>query len=138
MSENATPQLTEYARRLLAFEMAEGKTNAAKARAAFRVCEKLRESLGRLMGVDSYRALLSRALASAGSEVPGLQALQITMYGSLVGWDKLAAKLNPRTMAGGEVVLVSHLLELFSTFIGTALMQRLLDDIWPEIEELHV
>ncbi len=138
MSENAPPQFTEYARRLLAYETAEGKTNAVKARAAFRVCEKLRESFGRLMGVDSYRALLSRALASAGSEVPGLQALQITMDGSLVGWDKLAAKPNPRAMAGGEVVLVSHLLGLFSTFIGTALIHRLLHDIWPEIEELHI
>jgi hypothetical protein len=37
----------------------------------------------------------------------------------------------------GERVLVAHLLGLLVTFIGPALTRRLLQDIWPKLEDLE-
>lgn len=131
MSNSPPAKLREFARRLLAYEAASGKPANAKDSAAFRVCEKLRGPLGKLMGVEGFRALLSRALALAGAEVPWLRALQIKTDGSLEGLDELEAKLDSSAVANGEVVLVGQLLALLVMFIGPALTQGLLHDIWP-------
>jgi hypothetical protein len=136
MPNSATPKLKGFARRLLAYEAASGEPADAKDSAAFRVCEQLRGPLGKLMGVGGFRALLSRALALAGAEVPWLRALHIKADGSLDGLEELEAKLDSRAVAEGEVVLAAQLLGLLLTFIGPALTLRMLHDIWPKIEDL--
>ncbi len=136
MSNSATPKPKEFARRLLAYEAASGKPADAKDSGVFRVCEKLREPLGKLLGVGGFRSLLSRALALAGAEVPWLRALHIKADGSLEGPDELEAKLDSRAVAEGEVALAAQLLGLLVTFIGPALTQRLLQDIWPTMDDL--
>jgi len=135
MSNSATLKPKEFARRLLAYEAGSGKPADAKVSPAFRVCEKLRGPLGKLLGVGGFRSLLSRALALAGAEVPWLRALHIKADGSLEGLDELEAKLDSRAVAEGEVVLAAQLLGLLVTFIGAALTQRLLQDIWPTMDD---
>ncbi len=137
MSNSATPKLKEFARRLLAHEAASRKPASAKDSAAFRVCEELRQPLGKLLGVGGFRALLSRALTVAGAEVAWLRALDIKADGCWEGLNELGAKLDSRAIANGEVVLVSQLLGLLVTFIGPALTLGLLHDIWPKMDDLN-
>jgi hypothetical protein len=136
MSNRATPKLKVFDRRRLAYEAATGTRAGADGSAAFRVCEKLREPLGKLMGVGGFRTLLSRALGLAGEEVPWLLALKFQADGSLAGLGELEARDDWRTVVEGEVVLVAHLLGLLATFIGPALTLRLLHDIWPKMEDV--
>lgn len=137
MSNRATPKLKQLARRLLAHEAASGKPSAARNSAAFHVCEKLRGPLGKLLGNDGFRALLSRALALAGAEIPWLLALQIKADGSVEGLDELEENFKTRAVAEGEVVLVAQLLGLLAIFIGEELTLRLLHDIWPHTNDLN-
>ncbi len=136
MSNSATPKLREFARRLLAYEAAPGKTADAQDSAAFRVCEELRQPLSKLLGIGGFHALVARALAVAGAEVPWLRALQIKADGCWEGLNEVGAKLDSRAIANGEVVLVSQLLGLLVTFIGPALTLGLLHDIYPKVDDL--
>ena len=124
----------EFARRLLAHEVASARPAEANDSTAFHVCEKLRPSLSKYLGVDGFRCLLARALALAGAEIPWMRALQIKANGSLGGWDELKTKLDSRSVAEGELVLVEQLLELLVIFIGRALTLELLHDIWPRFD----
>jgi len=130
MPNRTTPKLKEFARGLLAYEAAAGQRGAP--RSPFRVCEKLRQPLGKVLGVAGFRALFSRALALASGEVSWLQGLHIKADGSLEGLQELEAKLEKDEIALGEVVLVARLMELLVTFIGPALTLRLIHDAWPK------
>ncbi len=132
MSASLTARPQEFARLLLAYEVASSKPAGAEASPAFRVCEKLRGPLGKLIGVDGFRSLLSRALALTCGQVLWLCALQIKADGSLEGLDELEAELAPRAITEGEVVLVGQLLGLLVIFIGPALTLGLLREIWPK------
>ena len=136
MSNRATLELKEFARRLLAHDESLGKPADTKDFAAFSVCEKLRGPLSRLTGIGGFRSLLSRTLALAGAEIPWLRALHIKADGSLEGLEKIEAELDSPEVAEGEVVLVSQLLELLVTFIGPALTLQLVRDIWPKMNDL--
>ena len=138
MPNNATLTLKDVARRLLAYEAASNKSDAAKNAATFCVCEKMRTPLGKLLGVGGFRSLLSRALALAAAEVPWLRALHINPDGSLKGLDELLAKQDLPVISEGEVVLIAELLGLLVTFIGPALTQQLLGDIWPKLDDLNL
>ncbi len=132
MSKTATPIPKEFAQQLLAYEETSGQPAEGKDSAAFRVCEKLRGPLGKVLGVGGFRSLLSRALALTCEEVPWLCALQVKADGTLEGLDELEAKLDPRAITEGEAVLVGQLLGLLIIFIGPALTLGLLHNIWPK------
>jgi hypothetical protein len=126
---------TGFARRLLAYEMASGNPSVAQGEsAAFRVCEKLRGPLGKLLGIDGFRSLLLRAQALACAEVPWLMELEIKTSGSLGDLSGLVAKLDADALAEGEVFLVGQLLGLLVIFIGPALTLQLVHEIWPKWE----
>jgi hypothetical protein len=131
---NGALKMKEFTLRLLAYESVSGKPTNAKDSVAFRVCEKLRVQLTKTTGVRGFSALVSRALALAGAEVPWLRALQINSDGSLKGLHELEAKLDSRVVTEGQVVLLSQLLGLLITLIGPALTLQLLQDIWPKDE----
>jgi len=137
MPVSTAPKLKQFARRLLEWEAAPGEPADVRETAAFRVCEKLRGPLGKLMGIAGFRSLFSRALTLAGTEVSWLRVLQIKADGSLEGLQELEVKLNSRTADEGEIVLVARLLGLLVTFIGPALTVRLLHDAWPELDDLN-
>jgi hypothetical protein len=134
MSKRNFLNLKEFAQRLLAHETVSRKPVGADKAAAFRVCEKLRVSLGRFMGVAGYRSLLSRALAIAGAKVQWLRGLHVQADGTLEGLAELESKLNEEQIAQGEVALVVELLELMVSFIGPALTSQLIHDVWPRTD----
>ncbi|MEO6785319.1 MAG: hypothetical protein ABI318_04220, partial [Chthoniobacteraceae bacterium] len=72
MPVSTAPNLKQFARRLLVCEAATTQPADVKDSAAFRVCEKLRGPLGKLMGIGGFRSLFSRALVLACTEVPWL------------------------------------------------------------------
>jgi len=135
-----TPETRDFARRLLANEAGAGKTTDVKAAVVIRVCEKLRHSLSALAGVDGFRSLLSRALALAKAEFPGLRAAHVNRDGSLEGLEDPAGvasvdaarpAVGGNTATDGGVILIAHLLGLLFLFIGMGLTLRLLEDSWP-------
>jgi hypothetical protein len=128
----ATPKLRQVARRLLALEAAAGTTADAQA-PAVRVCDTLRRSLSRLMGVAGFRALLVRALTLAAEEARWLHAVRVTADGSLEGWGDVAGQGARDERAHAGVLLIAQLLGLLVTFIGAALTARLVQEAWPEL-----
>jgi hypothetical protein len=121
-----SPQTRDLAQRLIASEGAAGNTSEPMEFAAFRVCETLRRPVSALMGVDGFRALLSRALALAWAEAPSLNALQVAADGSLEGLDELGRQIDKDQVREGGVILVTKLLGLLLTFIGETMTSRLL------------
>jgi hypothetical protein len=126
----ATPELRTAAERLLGLEMAAGKRSAIQAPAAARVSERLRNVLSTLLGVAGVRALFARALTLAKVEAPELKAVKIEADGSLEGLTLVDD--HKRRFSDGEVILVAHVLGLLVTFIGEALMLRLVNETWPK------
>lgn len=99
------------------------------------VIEKLRPDLLTLMGNMGFRALLSRALAQAGANVPWLSAVHVKSDGSLEGLSQLEleAHLDSETIANGRVVLLAELLGLLTTFLGETVTLRVARNIWPNV-----
>jgi len=132
----ASPSLKLLARQLMAHETGSVTVPPTADTAAFGVFEKLRGPFARLTGAGGYHALLSRAQALAIVEVRWLDTLRINGDGSLASLETLRAERDARALTEGEVVLLAQLLGLLDTLIGPALMQRLLRDIWPGLDEL--
>jgi hypothetical protein len=131
--KRATPQMRDFAERLIAYETRGNKSSETKTSAAFLVCEKLRPHLTNLMGNTGFRALLFRALALGSMEVPWLSAMHVKSDNSLEGLDKLEAQVDPEGIAEGGVVLVAHLLGLLAAFIGEDLTLQLVRDVEPKL-----
>jgi hypothetical protein len=130
MSNHVKPACEEFVGQLLAYETAHKSGDSRSA--VFHVCEKLRQSLGKLLGVGGFRALLSRALALAGAQVPWLRAVHIKADGSLEGMDALEAKLEPGEITQGHVAILAQVFALLVTFIGPSLTLELIQDAWPK------
>ena len=128
-----TPQMRNFAERLIAHETRGNKSSGTRNPAAFPVVEKLRPKLATLMGDNGFRALLSRALARAEAEVPALRAVQVQEDGSLGGLAEFEAQVDPPEIAEGRVVLVAQLLGLLVAFIGGDLTLRLAREVWPKL-----
>ena len=129
----ATPKMRDFARRLIAHETVGKKSSKTKPPATFFVGEKLRPQLVTLLGNVGFHALLSRALALAGAEVPWLRAVQVKADGSWEGLDELKVKINPEEMAEGRLVLLAQLLGLLAAFIGEILTLQLVLEEWPNL-----
>jgi hypothetical protein len=129
----ATPQMRDFAERLIAYETSGNNSSGTKPSVAFPVCDKLRPHLATLMGNTGVRSLFSRALAQAEAEIPSLRAVQVNPDGSLAGWDKLEVQADPEELVRGNVVLVAQLLGLLVAFIGDTLMLRIVCDVWPKL-----
>src|SRR5450830_1234678 len=129
----STPQMLDFAERLIVCETRGNKSSGTTTPAAFPVCENLRPHLATLMGNTGFCALLSRALARAEADVPSLRAMQVKADGSLAGLDKLEVQASPEELAKGSVVLVAQLLGLLVAFIGETLALRLVREVWPKL-----
>jgi hypothetical protein len=129
----ATPHLRHFAKRLIVFEARGNKSPATKTPATFDVCEKLRPQLAPLMGNGGFRALLSRALTLASTEVPWLRAVHVKVDGSFEGVEEQRAILTPAEFLEGRVVLLAQVLGLLGAFIGESLAFRLVREVWPKV-----
>ncbi|HEX2815575.1 MAG TPA: hypothetical protein VHN39_04250 [Phenylobacterium sp.] len=101
--------------------------------AAFPVTGKLAPHLATLVGRGGVRALMSRALVLAATEVAWLQAAQVNADGDVEGLKALGADLDPADFLEGRVVLLAQLLWLLVVFIGPSLTSRLVGEIWPDV-----
>lgn len=127
----ATPTMRKFAERLIKTETW-GKADPTVT-SIFLVTEKLNIPLSTLMGKAGYRAILSRSLTLAKTEVQWLRRVQVGPDGRLQGIDGQAEALSPAEFAESQIVLVAHLLTLLVTFIGPALTVQLIHDIWPAV-----
>ena len=125
--------MRDFAERLIDCERRVNKSSEITTPAAFHVGEKLRPHLASLMGSVGFRALLSRALVLANTEIIWLRAVQVKADGSLEGLEELHAKLDPQEFFEGTVVLVAQLLGLLVAFIGENLTLRMVRDVWPKL-----
>ena len=85
------------------------------------------------MGNGGHRALLMRALALAGAEVPWLRDIRIASDGTLERPGPADESVDPDEAREGGVVLVAQLLGLLVAFIGERLTQQLVREIWPKL-----
>ena len=125
--------MRDFAGRLIAYETKGNKLSEIKTAGVFLVGEKLRLHLTALMGNVGFRALLSRALALANTEVPWLHTVHVKADGSFGGLDELGAQVGPEKIAEGSVVLLAQVLGLLVAFIGERLTLSLVREIWPRI-----
>lgn len=125
--------MRSFAKRLMDSEALSNTSSAAQTAAAFPVTDKLRPHLATLMGDGSVRALLSRALVLATTEVSWLSAVQVNADGGLEGFEALGSQLDPSEFVEGRVVLLAQLFGLLVAFIGSSLTSRLSGEIWPLI-----
>jgi hypothetical protein len=117
-------ETTRLARRLLLDEADIGPDSIV------RVCDKLRVNLSSLVGVLGFCALLQRALAVSRAQTDCFDNVTVGKDGTLEGFDGCVARLTKKQIEEGTMVLVVHLIVLLETFLGEALTQHLLHDIW--------
>lgn len=125
--------MRSIANQIIDLETLSNKSSAVQTAEAFPVTDKLRPHLATLMGEGGVRALLSRALVLATTEVSWLRALQVNAEGHLEGFEALSWQLDHSDFILGRVVLLAQLLGLLVAFIGPSLTSRLLSEIWPQI-----
>lgn len=130
-------QTRDLAQRLLANEIAAGKTSAPTEFAAFGVCERLRHPLITLMGVSGFRALLSRALKLAKAEAPSLGTVQVAADGSLQGLDGLRPQVEADDAGEAGIMVITQLLGLLVRVVGeAATLQLVTSEILPDFRFL--
>ena len=125
--------MRNFAHRVISAEHRPDDSADTEARAALRVCEKMRESLSALVGSHGFRALLTRALSLAKAEAAWLGKLEVSADGALVFPAEIENERGATEMTEGGIALVAQMLELLVTFIGEALTRRLVQQIWPEV-----
>ena len=135
----ASPQMRNFAKRLMACELGEKKSAETKLADGFGVAEKLRLHLATYLGKTGCHTILTRALALSVAEVPALRAVRVNADGSLEGADKLQAQLAPGEFSEGTLVLLAWFLGLLVAFIGESLTVRLVREVWRKapLDNLH-
>jgi hypothetical protein len=89
--------------------------------------------LAKLTGKAGFHALLARALALAGAEVPRLCAVTIKADGSLEELGQPGPQAAQKKNADRSVVLPAQLLGLLGAFIGEHLTLSLVRETWPDL-----
>ncbi len=126
--------MREFAARLIAHET--GATSAQPgASPAFAVPNRMQTPVATLMGNGGHRALLMRALALAGAEVPWLRDVQVAIDGTLEGPDPPGEAVDPEEVLKGGVVLLAQLIGLLVAFIGERLTLQLVREVLPKLPE---
>ena len=132
MINPATPEMRNLARWLIDREAKAGNPSEVEVQAAFRVCEKLRLRLSKLMGVAGFQSLFCRAMTLAKAEAPWLGAVEVNSNGSLEGMGRIETQQGIDAAEKGGIILLTRLLGLLVTFIGAPLTLRLVRDLWPD------
>ena len=134
----ATPNLRDFAERLILIDMKDGKSSTPKVRVVFAVLDKLRPCLVQIVGALGFKGVLSRALASATTDVAWLRAVHIEPDGSLDGangLDDLEAKVDPQEIAKGRVALIAEFFGLLVELIGERLVLQLVHTAMPNVSK---
>ena len=121
-----------FAERLIAHD-AGAQSSDQVASTAFTVPDRMRSHLTMLMGSGGHRAVLMRALALAGEEVPWLHDSRVDPEGNLQRPDLFEESVDPVERSEGGIVLVAQLIGLLVAFIGEWMTLRLVSEIWPKL-----
>ena len=129
----ATPELREFARRLIKFEAKGKKSRQTQLPIMALINEDLCPHLSNIMGNAGFRALLSRSVALAQTELPWLSTVQVNADCTLDGLNELHAQVGPQDFFDGSVVLLAQLVGLLVAFIGESLTLRMIGELWPKL-----
>ncbi|MCU1326595.1 MAG: hypothetical protein JWN34_1965 [Bryobacterales bacterium] len=122
-----SPDLLALVTRIIAEEAS--LRQAEDSTTVFRVAEKLRHPITRLIGTAGFHSLLSRSLTLTKTIRPEFQSAQAQVDGALRALQGLGDHENGAVMG---MVLISQFLALLAEFIGEALVTQVLLDIWPD------
>ena len=128
-----TPTQRDRAKRLLLHEVSGDESAEAWAAAAERVCQRLSQHLGKILGVDTFHALLARALVLVRPDFPFLRA--VTVEPSQAGLKGLRESLQEQAasqVADAIVAIVATFLALLVAHIGEELSLSVLIEVWAE------
>ena len=118
----------ELACRVLAREAAE--TDPSSVRASQRAIEKLRLYLTKFIGAAGFHSMLTRALALAKVQRPGLASVQVNPDGTLAGIDDAAQVRGGGAAEKAEAAVLTQLLALLVVFIGANMTLHIVQNIW--------
>ena len=129
----ATSRLRDFAERLILIDAVESRSSASKPQAVLSVLDKIRPCLIQVVGNLGFKGILSRAFALANADVAWLRSVHIKPDGSLDGLDKLEARVDPREIAEGGVVLVAEFFGLLVELLGENLVLQLVHTALPNV-----
>lgn len=127
-----SPEQRQAARRLLAGRPGEPNTPKQVAARGAQACERFAHHVSRLLGETGVRTMLKRSVALASAELPWLG-------GALSNPDHAAAlqavfeQQEPEAITDAFVAILSAFVDLLDRLIGTALVGRLLHEVWPVV-----
>jgi hypothetical protein len=84
------------------------------------------------MGTSGFKAVMTRALARASNKKPALRGIKVNVAGDLEPvLDSPSGKIKHTEDC--DVVLITELLSLLLSFIGTNLTLQLIREVWPQL-----
>ena len=93
----------------------------------------LQPHLSRFIGVEGYRALLTRALHLAEADFPMLGGVRpgVSSPGRLVGLHRGRRRARAADVQAAATATLMELLRLLDQFIGQDMTQRIVCEVWP-------
>src|SRR5215217_2722185 len=132
----ATPQVKEWACRLLAHEARKSPSPAKFAQALETCCQRLHKALDPLIGAGGFRALLDRALYLTKKEHSWLNGVGIEDYPGCE-LKTLREAMNgekPAEVNEAFTVILANVIWLLVTFIGEDIALGLIEEAWPDVQ----
>jgi len=132
--EQETPTTKHFAGLVLENELADSSDPNDLQSAVERIFDKLNAHLSIRFGSGGYHALLRRALTLAADDVSVLASVHISEDGSVEGFQGMT---DSQSISDGSVAMLARLIELLDTFIGRNLTVRVLQNVWPNVEQVN-
>ncbi len=131
----SAPGFRPLAARLLGHEAAGQKEAPELTDAAERICGKLYGELAPLIGIDGLTAIVAHALHLVQAEFPFLRGAKVERQPEdcLKGLRESAQGLEPAELRRGIVAFLASVVWLLATFIGEAMVLRLIARAWPDV-----
>jgi hypothetical protein len=121
------------AERILAYESGDSAEPAEVA--AERVCSKLRDSLGVVIGEAGVSAVLVRAAKITRAEFPFVRVSMTPGQGEcLAGLRESLDGHEPAQVAEALTALIANSLEVLYSLLGRDLTHRLIGHAWPDMD----
>jgi hypothetical protein len=132
-----SPELGQAAKRLVTGEDGDEQSSKQLAEHAANAFRKLGDHLARLLGKMGMEMLLERSVALASAEYSWLV---IASQGHAVVEGRVASALQgamearePETIVEAFAAVLSALVGLLERLIGEGLVERLLEEVWPDV-----
>lgn len=128
-----TPPQRDRALRLLLHEAHGDESAEALAAAAERVCQHLSHQAGEVLGIDTFYALLARALTLVTPDFPFLGVVSVERsLARLMGLRESLQEQAPSQVADAGVAVVATFLALLADLIGEQLSLSVLVKVGAE------